>query len=109
MVRAYKDALGRGPTKSHVHFAGVDTLVVVLHDTMTVQERNLASLGEHKPLRERRLLLTRALEDELRSIVETALGRRSLAFISGFDTVRDVAVEVFTLEPESADAQPTTR
>jgi hypothetical protein len=27
IVGAYKDALDRGPTKSHVHFAGADTLV----------------------------------------------------------------------------------
>ena len=103
MVRAYKEALGRGPTKCHVHFAGADTLVVVLQDTMTVQERNLASLGEREPLRDRRLLLTKHLEDRFRSIVEQALGRRTLAYISGFDSLRDVAIEVFTLAPESGD------
>jgi uncharacterized protein YbcI len=109
MVRAYKDALGRGPTKSDVHFAGADTLVVVLRDTMTVQERNLASLGEDERLRERRLVLMRAREDQFRSIVEHALGRRSLAVIGGFDILRDVAVEVFTLAPASTDGQPTMR
>jgi uncharacterized protein YbcI len=109
MVRAYKDALGRGPTKSHVHFAGADTLVVVLQDTMTVQEHNLASLGEEELLRDRRLLLTKALEDRFRSIVERALGRRTLAYISGFDSLRDVAMEVFTLAPESTDGQPAMR
>jgi uncharacterized protein YbcI len=103
MVRAYKAALGRGPTKSHVHFAGADTLVVVLEDTMTIQERNLTSLGEQERLREYRLILTRGLEGRFRSIVERALGRRTLAFASGFDTLRDVAVEVFTLEPQSTD------
>jgi uncharacterized protein YbcI len=105
MVGAYKDALGRGPTKSHVHFAGTDTLVVVLENTMTMQERNLASLGEHERLRENRLLLTRALEARFRSIIERALGRRTQAFISGFDTRRDVAAELFTLEPEPTDRQ----
>lgn len=109
MVKAYKDALGRGPTKSQVHFAGADTLVVVLQDTMTVQERNLASLGKEEPLREHRLLLTRSLEDRFRSIVEHALGKRTLAFISGFDILRDVAVEIFTLAPESTDGQRTMR
>jgi uncharacterized protein YbcI len=109
IVGAYKDALGRGPTKSRVHFAGADTLVVVLEDTMTVQERNLAALGEEEPLREYRLLLTRALEDRFRSIVERALGRRTVAFVSGFDTLRDVAVELFTLTPESTDGQTAMR
>jgi uncharacterized protein YbcI len=92
-----------------VHFAGADTLVVVLENTMTVQERNLASHGEEKPLRESRFVLTRALEGRFRSIVERALGRRTLAFVSGFDTLRDVAVEVFTLAPESTDGQTAMR
>jgi uncharacterized protein YbcI len=109
IVGAYKDALGRGPTRSHVHFAGAETLVVVLEDTMTVQERNLASLGERELLREYRLVLTSALEDRLRSIVESALGRRPEALVSGFDPLRDVAVEVFTLAPESTDGQTETR
>jgi uncharacterized protein YbcI len=101
MVRAYKDALGRGPNKSRVHFARADTLVVVLENTMTVGERTLASLGEVERLRAHRLVLTTALEDRFRSIVERALGRRTLAFVSGFDAQRDVAVELFTLEAES--------
>lgn len=103
MVGAYKEALGRGPTKSDVHIAGADTLVVVLKDTLTVQERSLASLGKQDRVRDHRLVLTSALEDRFRSIVERALGRRTLAFVSGFDTRNDVSVEVFTLAPETAD------
>ena len=30
-------------------------------------------------------------------------GRRTLAFVSGIDTRRDVAIEVFTLEPAAED------
>jgi uncharacterized protein YbcI len=100
-VRAYKDALGRGPTKCTVHFAGTDTLVVTLEDTMTLQERKLASLGMEKPVREARLVLAGTLEERLRPVVERALGRRTVAFISGFDIARDVAVEVFTLASEA--------
>ena len=80
-------------------------LVVVLESTMTVSERNLASLGEEERLREYRLVLTRALEDRFRSIVERVLGRRTLAFISGFDPRDDVAVEAFILEPESVNGR----
>lgn len=45
-VRAYKDLLGRGPTKARALFAGADVLVVVVEDTMTVQVRSLAALSE---------------------------------------------------------------
>jgi uncharacterized protein YbcI len=100
MVRLYKEVFGRGPTKARANFAGLDTLVVVLEDSMTVAERNLASLGEHERLREARLFFQYAVEHEFRDTVERILGRRTVAFISGIDTRRDVAVEIFTLEPE---------
>ena len=99
MVRLYKDAFGRGPTKARAQFAGPDTLVVMLESSLTVAERNLVAMGEHQRLREARLFFQYALEEQFRAIVEQALGRRTLAFVSGIDTSRDVAVEVFTLEP----------
>lgn len=102
---AYKDALGSGPGKTTVHLAAPATLVVVHEQTMTAEERSLVALGEDKRLREGRLILTTALEGRFRSIVEGALGRRTLAFLSGLDTRRDVAVELFTLEPESAEGE----
>lgn len=99
MVRLYKEAFGRGPTKARAQFAGADTLVVLLESSLTVPERNLVAMGEHQRLREYRLFFQYALEAQFRGIVEQALGRRTLAFVSGIDTERDVAVEVFTLEP----------
>jgi uncharacterized protein YbcI len=99
MVRIYKEAFGRGPTKARAQFAGPDALVVILESSLTVAERNLVAMGEHQRLREARLFFQYALEDQFREIVEQALGRRTVAFVSGIDTGRDVAVEVFTLEP----------
>ena len=100
MVRLYKDAFGRGPTKARAAFAGPDTLVVILEHSMTVAERNLVAMGEHERLREARSFFQYALEHEFRSLVERILGRRTVAFMSGIDTSHDVAVEVFTLAPE---------
>jgi uncharacterized protein YbcI len=104
MVRLYKEAFGRGPTKARAQFAGHDTLVVILENSLTVGERNLAAMGEHQRLREARLFFQYALEDQFRGVVEQALGRRTVAFISGIDTGRDVAMEVFTLEPDPEGA-----
>jgi len=67
-----------------------------------VAERNLASLGEHQRLRDARMFFQYAVEREFRQTVEQILGRRTVAFISGIDTREDVAVELFTLEPEGA-------
>jgi uncharacterized protein YbcI len=106
MVRLYKDAFGRGPTKARAHFAGPDCLVVLLEDSMTVPERTLSALGEHERLRESRLFFQHALETEFRTIVERTLGRCTAAFVSGMDTVRDVSVELFTLEPQQPPPAP---
>jgi uncharacterized protein YbcI len=107
MVRLYKEAFGRGPTKARANFAGRDTLVVILENTLTVAERNLVAMGEHQRLREARLFFQYALEDQFRAIVEQALGRRTVGFVSGIDTSRDVAMELFTLEPTPDDESTT--
>jgi uncharacterized protein YbcI len=106
MVRLYKEAFGRGPTKARAQFAGPDTLVVILESSLTVAERNLVAMGEHQRLREARLFFQYALEDQFRAIVEQALGRRTVAFVSGMDTQRDVAMEVFTLESVPDETAP---
>lgn len=98
-VRLYKAAFGRGPTHARARFAGTDTLIVLLQDTMTVSERRLAALGEHERLRAHRLLLHKVIEDEIRSVVERILQRPTLSLISGLDTHRDVASEVVLLAP----------
>jgi uncharacterized protein YbcI len=74
MVRLYKELFGRGPTKARGSFAGPDTLVVVLENSMTVAERNLAALGEHGRLRDARLFFQYAVEHEFRTTVERILG-----------------------------------
>src|SRR5205807_6126858 len=107
MVRLYKDAFGRGPTKARAHFAGPDMLVVVLEQSMTTAERNLAALGEHERLRDARMFFQYAMESEFRAIVERILGRRTVAFVSGMDTHEDVSVELFTLEPAPSTVELT--
>ncbi len=106
IVRLYKEAFGRGPTKARAHFAGPDTLVVILENSMSVAERNLMAVGEAQRVREARLVFQQALELQLRGVVEETLGRRTLAFVSGLDARHDVAVEVFTLSPRSNGAAP---
>jgi uncharacterized protein YbcI len=106
VVRLYKEAFGRGPTKARAHFAGPDTLVIVLENSMTTTERNLLAMGEEGCLRESRQVFNRALGPQLRTIVEETLGRRTVAFASGIDAHQDVAVEVFTLEPRSGSTPP---
>jgi len=106
MVALYKEAFGRGPSQARARFVGPDTLLVSLESSLTVAERNLVAMGEHLRLREARLFLSDKLEGQFRAIVEQALGRRTVAYVSGIDIVRDVTIKLFTLEPAGDGAAP---
>jgi uncharacterized protein YbcI len=97
MVRLYKALFGRGPTRARSNFAGPDTLVCTLEDTLTPAERRLVELGEHQRLRDSRVFFQYASADEFRSVVQRITGREVRAFISGIDVENDVSVEVFVL------------
>jgi uncharacterized protein YbcI len=109
MVRLYKDAFGRGPSKARAQFTGSDTLVVLLEDMMTIAERQLLALGEHARVREQRLFLQLALEDTKRSEVERIVRRRALACVSGTDPGHDLAAEIFLLSPNRGQRKARVR
>jgi len=110
IVGLYKEAFGRGPTKTRTQFAGSDTVVVLLEDALTPAERTLLAVGETGRLREARLVVQEALEMEVRSVIERALGRRTVAFLTGVDAGRGVAINLCTLEPGwSADEAENRR
>jgi uncharacterized protein YbcI len=101
MVRLYKEQFGRGPTKARTNWAGPDTLVTILEDTLTPAERNLVKLGEHQRLRDLRMFFQYATVPQFCEPVERVSGRKVRAFHSSIDTIADgMAVEVFVLHPE---------
>src|SRR3954454_15942143 len=100
MVRLYKQQFGRGPTAARTAWAGPDVLTVVLENTLTPAERNLAQMDEHERLRETRMVFQYASVQEFCEPVERLTGRTVRAFVSGIDTVVDgLSVEVFLLHP----------
>lgn len=104
IVRIYKEQFGRGPTKTKTYWCGEDVISVVLEDTLTPAERNLARLGEHGRLRETRMFFQYADVAIFCEPIERITGRKVRAFISGIDTIADgVAVETFMLYPPGAD------
>jgi uncharacterized protein YbcI len=98
MVRIYKEQFGRGPTKARSDFAGPDLVVCTLEDTLTPAERRMAEFGEHQRLRDTRLYFQHATEKQFCEVIERVLDRKVRAFISGMDTHKDVAAEMFYLE-----------
>jgi uncharacterized protein YbcI len=98
MVRLYKELFGRGPTKARTHYAGPDTLICTIQNSLTPAEVNLIELGEHQRVREIRMFFQHASDDEFRNTVEEITGRKVWGFVSGIDTDKDVSSEVFYLE-----------
>ena len=90
---------GRGPTKTRTHYAGPDTLITTLENSLTPAERRMVEMDEHPRLRDIRMFFQCASEAEFVGAVEEITGRKVRAFISGIDTKTDVSCEVFYLEP----------
>ena len=104
MVRLYKEQFGRGPTKVRSHWAGTDTIVVLLEDTLSRAERNLVKMGEHQRLRDLRMFFQYATVREFCEPIERLTGRKVRSFLSAIDTEVDgMATEMFVLHPEGYD------
>lgn len=104
MVRLYKAQFGRGPTKARTDWAGPDTLITVLEDTLTPAERNLIRLGEHQRVRDMRTFFQYAMVEDFCAPIERLTGRRVRSFLSAIDTqVAGLAMETFVLHPDGYD------
>ena len=109
MVQLYKEQFGRGPTRVRTNWAGSDTVVVILEDTLVRSERNLVKLGEHQRLRDTRLFFQYASIREICEPVEQATGRKVRAFISGIDTEAEgLSTELFVMHPAGYDGPSRT-
>lgn len=109
MVRLFKEQFGRGPTRARSDWAGPDVLTVVLEDTLTPAERNLAQMGAHDRLRENRMFFQYASANEFCEPIERLTGRRVRAFASAIDTMVDgLCVETFVLHPRGFEGTSRT-
>lgn len=102
MVRIYKELFGRGPTRARADWAGRNTLVCTLEDTLTPAERKLVEVGEQQRLREVRMFFQHVSKDDFRASVERVTGRKVRAFVSGIDAEHDVSSEVFYFVPQDS-------
>jgi len=100
MVKLYKELFGRGPTKARTSYATPDLLVSTLENSLTRIERTMADAGEHERLRDLRTHFQYLGQDDFVGTVERITGRKVRAFVSGIDTRRDVASELFYLESQ---------
>jgi uncharacterized protein YbcI len=102
VVRMMRDATGKGPTKCKTHWAGSDTLVVVLGGGYLDAEKTLYAAGRAEDVRQSRQAIQAVLEGPLRALVEETVGRPVIAFMSTQHQDPDLQVEIFVLEPSGA-------
>jgi uncharacterized protein YbcI len=101
MVALHKEQFGRGPTGSRSNFAGPDTLVCILEETLLPAELALVEMGEQHRVRETRTFYQVATADRFTQAVEEIIDRKVRAFASAIDPDKGVAMEIFVLEPQA--------
>ena len=100
-VRVLRDYTGRGPTKAR-SVIDRDSVTILLSDTLTPGERRLAEGGKADHVLETQHEFQRLMRDDLVKVIEDALGRKVIAFMSTNHIDPDLAVEVL-LEPVDSD------
>jgi uncharacterized protein YbcI len=76
MVRLYKELFGRGPTKARTDYAGPDTIITTIQNSLTPAERSMIALDEHQRVREIRMFFQHASERDFADTVEAITGRK---------------------------------
>jgi uncharacterized protein YbcI len=99
VVRCYRRFAGRGPTKAKAVYHG-DIVVVVLQGILTVGERTLVADGRQAAVRQFREAMHEAMDAELAGLIEAQTGCRVVAAMSSNDVDRDLAAELFVVEPD---------
>jgi uncharacterized protein YbcI len=108
LVQLHARYYGKGPTKAKTHQVN-DTIVSILRGGFTRVERTLLETGEVESVYQMRRSFQQAMEEEFRSVVEDATGRKVIAYMSSIHVDPDLAVELFVLEPlEESDENGDT-
>jgi uncharacterized protein YbcI len=100
-VRVVREYTGRGPTKAR-SVIDENSVTILLADTLTPGERRLAEAGKADTVLKTRHDFQLVMRDDLVKVVEDALDRKVIAFMSDNHIDPDYAVEVFVLDPVSS-------
>jgi uncharacterized protein YbcI len=107
IVQLIRDYTGRGPPQART-IINSDTVMVLLSDALTKGERKLIEHGKLDHVLQTRQQIQRIMYDDAVAIVESALDRKVIAFMSDNHAEPDIAAELFVLEREPETA-PTER
>jgi uncharacterized protein YbcI len=100
MISLHRRFYGKGPTKAKTYVVN-DTVICVLEGGFTTVERTLIEEKDVEAVLQVRRSFQRAMESHFTEVVENALGRRVVAYMSQIHADPDMAVELFVLEPKT--------
>jgi uncharacterized protein YbcI len=98
LVRLHTRYYGKGPTRAKTYMIN-DTIICMLEEGFTTVERTLIDGGRADAVHEIRRTFQAAMERQFTDVVESATGRRVIAYMSQVHTDPDLAVELFVLTP----------
>ena len=102
VVTLFRECTGKGPEHCKAHWAGENTVLVLLAGGFTGAERTLFEAGHGEAVQAQRRILHGVLTDRLTAAVEELAGRRAVAFMSASHQEPDLTAEIFVLEPDLA-------
>jgi len=102
-VRLLREFTGRGPTKAR-SVIDHNSVMILLADTLTPGERRLIEAGKGDHVLKTRHEFQKVMRDDLVKLVEGAIDREVIAFMSANHIDPDYAVEVFVLKPLGQEA-----
>lgn len=103
-VQLLSEYTGRGPTKAHT-IINRDSVTIILQDTLTKGERSLVDAERSEEVLRTRHTYQQVMREDLSELVERAMDRTVIAFMSANHIDPDVAVEFFLLESLDSAAE----
>jgi uncharacterized protein YbcI len=93
---------GKGPTRAKAYLVN-DMVICVLREGFTTVERTLIENNRPEAVHQIRRTFQMAMRDRFTDVVENAMGRSVIAYMSQVHVDPDVAVELFMLEPTAEE------
>jgi uncharacterized protein YbcI len=98
LVRLHREFYGKGPTQAKT-YAVDDTILCILRGGFTTVEETLMEDGKMREVEDTRRSFQRTMRDRFVAVVEGALDRRVIGYLSQVNAEPAVAVELFMLAP----------
>jgi uncharacterized protein YbcI len=105
-VQLLSEYTGRGPTKAHT-ILNKDSVTIILRNLLTKGERSLVAADKGDEVLRSRYAYQQVMRVDLSELVERAVDRKVIAFLSANHLDPDVAVEFFCSSPATVSTNGT--